>query len=113
MSAASHKPSFCALLGHLARRLFVTEKYRFYTLVGLLFVLLNVPLGWGGAALFSLIAAYQQKPFFYKIAGGCYVISWVMLGLGIVLAGRDTVRAFQARIPRSWRAWKRMKKMYN
>ena len=110
MSISTKKPGVCFLLGHLARRLFFTEKYRFYTLVGLLVVLLNVPLGWGGAAFFSLMALYYEKPFFYKIAGVCYAISWIMLGAGIVMAGRDTVRVFRARIPRAWRAWIRLRK---
>ncbi len=113
MDASSRKPGFCGMLRHLVRRLFFTEKYGFFTLLGLLFVLLNVPLGWGGAALFSLIAARQDKPVFYKAAGICYVASWIMLGLGIVMAGRDTVRAFRARIPRAWRAWRRMRTMCN
>ena len=111
MNTPRKKPGLCGLLSHLVRRLFFTEHYRLVTLVGLLFVLLNVPIGWGSAALFSLIALHRNMPIFYTIAGLCYAGSWLLLGLGIVMAGRDTVRAFRARIPRGWRAWRRLRKI--
>lgn len=107
-----HRPNFCGFLAHTMKRLFFTQHYSFHTLLGLLMVALNVPLGWGGSALCLLLAVHYDFPIGYRLAALIYLGSWLMLGLGILLAGRGTVRGFRARIPRAWKAWRRMRQAH-
>ena len=106
MKHRASKPNFCGFLVHTVKRLFFTEHYHFHTWLGLLLVALNVPVGWGGAAVCVFIAANYDLPSFYSISALTYLSSWLMLGLGLLLAVRGTVRGFRARIPRAWKAWK-------
>lgn len=91
------------------KRLFFTEHYPFHTLLGLLMVALNVPIGWGGSAVCLFLAVHCDSPICYRLAALIYLGSWLMLGLGILLAGQGTVHGFRARIPRAWKAWRRMR----
>ncbi len=103
-----HRPNFCDFLSHTMKRLFFTEHYSFPTLLGLLMVALNVPVGWGGATLCLFFAVHYNSPICYRLAALTYLGSWLMLGAGILLAGPGTVKGFRARIPRAGKAWRRM-----
>ena len=108
MKHRASKPNFCGFLVHTVKRLFFTEHYHFHTWLGLLLVALNVPVGWGGATLFLFFAVHYNSSICYRLAVLTYLGSWLMLGAGILLAGPGTVHGFRARIPRAWKAWRRM-----
>ncbi len=74
---------------------------------GLLMVALNVPVGWGGAAFCAFMGARSGSRVWYAAAGAVYVLSWAMLGLGLVLAGPPVVARFRKRCRSAWRAWRR------
>lgn len=109
MNGVRLRPSFCGFLAHTLKRLFCTENHSFHTVIGLVLVALNVPIGWGGSAICLFVAVHYDLPICYKLAALIYLGSWLMLGLGIILAGQGAVRSFRARIPRAWRAWRRMR----
>ena len=55
--------------------------------VGLIFLLINIPVGYGGFALGTSIYYATGKSYWLWIGSGAYAISWVLLGAGIALAG--------------------------
>jgi hypothetical protein len=81
------------------------QKWRFRTGVGL--ILANVPFGYGGAAIATAIGVrmrHAAQGFAWSV--GIYIVSWCILGLGIVLAGpeglqyaRDLRKKWSARKP--------------
>ena len=101
------RPNFCGFLRHLCRRLFA-HRYGFGTMMGLFLVASNVPFGWGGAVVCVFLAVKLDRPFFYQLAAACYALSWLMLGVGVMLAGRGTVKACREQFPRAWRAYRRL-----
>lgn len=107
------RPPFCLVLRH-ALRGFHFRRLPLRVAIGLVLVAINVPVGWGGAAVcayFSLRAASTGGRAAWGTASAIvYGLSWGMLFLGIVLAGKDTVRNFQQHLPRAWKAWRRAAK---
>lgn len=59
---------------------------------GVVFLLINPVIGWGGLSICTLLGKKTGKKFYYKIGLGIYGLSWLILGLGIVLAGREGKR---------------------
>jgi len=58
--------------------------------VGMLFLIINIPYGIGGAAIAASIGvASGNKLFWNAVAVVIYASSWAMLGLGVLLAGRE------------------------
>jgi hypothetical protein len=104
------RPSFCLVLRH-ALRGFHFRRLPLRAAIGLILVAINVPVGWGGAAVcayFSIRAASASERAAWGTASAVvYGLSWGMLFLGIVLAGKETVRNFQQHLPRAWKAWRR------
>jgi uncharacterized BrkB/YihY/UPF0761 family membrane protein len=77
--------------------------------IGILLLLGNVPFGYGALAVCSAIAA-AQKSKAWGIAGAvCYVLSWMMLGLGILLVGPAVHRFLSQDTKRKFRAWRRFR----
>lgn len=61
--------------------------------IGVFFLLFNIPFGYGGGALVALIGAKMGKAAVGAALGvGIYILSWGMLGLGIVMAGPEGVQ---------------------
>lgn len=58
-------------------------------IVGVILLATNQPLGWGAMLLSGAIALKTGKTFFYFIGIGAYALSWVMLGVGLFLAGKE------------------------
>ena len=48
-----------------------------------------MPIGLGGAAIGGMLFATTRDPMWLRIAAGLYLFSWVLLGLGLLLAGRS------------------------
>lgn len=70
--------------------------------IGVFFLLVNVPFGYGGGALAAAIAAKSGHPKLGAALGiGIYLLSWGMLGLGIVMAGPEGV-ALVKQLKQKW-----------
>lgn len=78
---------------------------------GLVLVAVNVPFGYGGAALCTLAAGRcpQWRLEWMAGAAAVYALSWLMLLGGTLLAGPAAVRSFRQRLPAAWRAWRRIR----
>ena len=100
------RPSFCLVLRH-ALRGFHFQRLPLHACIGLILVAVNVPFGWGGAAICAYFGIRSHSPAWGIASAVIYALSWGMLLLGIVLAGKDTVRTFQQHLPRAWKAWRR------
>ncbi len=101
---AERRPSFWRVPQHCLRAFKGLSPLAF---TGLLLVVLNVPVGWGGAAICACMGARSTSRFWYMAAGVIYVLSWVMLGLGLLLAGPQVIASFKKRRQSAWRAWRR------
>ena len=61
--------------------------------IGVFFLVVNVPLGYEGGVLLAVIGVAMGKPVFGLDLGvGIYILSWIMLGLGIWMAGPEGVQ---------------------
>jgi len=61
--------------------------------IGVFFLIVNMPFGYGGGALAAVIGMKIGKPAFGVGLGiGIYILSWIMLGLGIWMAGPEGVQ---------------------
>ena len=61
--------------------------------IGVFFLVINLPFGYGGGALVSAIGVKMGQP---ALGAGfgivIYIISWIMLGMGIWMAGPEGVQ---------------------
>jgi hypothetical protein len=62
---------------------------KFKTVIILLIV--SQLLGWGGMAFFGSLALKTSKPVIYLFGAGLYAISWGMLALCLLLAGKEGI----------------------
>jgi hypothetical protein len=62
------------------------------TIIGVILIVTNVPVGWGGALLCGYYGKKTGKKFFYVLSGIIYVLSWGMLSLGVFLCGKTYAR---------------------
>jgi len=60
--------------------------------LGILLFIFNFPIGYGGLILFGSLAAKTGKLFWLYMASCSYICSWVMLGIGFLLAGPEGMR---------------------
>jgi hypothetical protein len=61
--------------------------------IGLFFLVINVPFGYGGGALAAALGVKIGKPALGAGLGiVIYAISWIMLGLGVWMAGPEGVQ---------------------
>ena len=67
----------------------MTIQFTTEVIIGIILIAINVPVGWLGAALFGYFAQKTGKRIFYYLAALVYVLSWVMLALGVYLCGRE------------------------
>ena len=58
-------------------------------IIGIILILTNVPVGWGGALLCGYYGKKTGKKFFYVLSGSIYILSWGMLSLGVFLCGKQ------------------------
>ena len=57
-------------------------------IIGIILILINVPFGWGGALLCGYYGQKTGKKFFYVLSVVVYILSWVMLSVGVLLCGK-------------------------
>ena len=61
--------------------------------IGVFFLLVNMPFGYGGGALAAAIGVKIGQPALGVGLGvGVYILSWILLGLGIWMAGPEGVQ---------------------
>jgi uncharacterized membrane protein (DUF485 family) len=61
--------------------------------IGVFFLVVNMPFGFGGGFLAAAIGVKKGQPKFGLVLGvGIYILSWIMLGLGIWMAGPEGVQ---------------------
>ncbi len=65
------------------------EKHKFLFRAGIVLLALNVPLGWGGGAFCVFFAGWTRDKNWLTAALWVYGCSWLILGLGFLLAGRS------------------------
>ena len=69
-----------------------TPKHGFWFKVGLVLLVLNFPIGYGGLAVGTAIAVCKKQPAALTVGFVFYGLSWVILGLGTILTGRGGIR---------------------
>jgi uncharacterized membrane protein (DUF485 family) len=61
--------------------------------IGMFFLIVNIPFAYGGGALAIAIGIKMGQPALGAgFAVGIYIVSWIMLGLGIWMAGPEGVQ---------------------
>jgi hypothetical protein len=76
-----------------ARSETVRPKHSLRFKIGVFFLVVNMPFGYGGGALAAAIGVKMGRPAFGVGLGvGIYILSWIMLGLGIWMAGPEGVQ---------------------
>lgn len=74
---------------------------RLRSLLGVALLLSNSPFGWGCVAAAGWLATRTSEPRWLALGAVGYAISWGMLGLAVLLLGREGVVAVRSRI--RWR----------
>jgi hypothetical protein len=74
---------------------------RLRSLVGVVLLVSNSPFGWGCVAAAGWLASQTGEPRWLAFGAVGYGVSWAMLGLAVVLLGREGVKAVRARL--RWR----------
>lgn len=57
--------------------------------IGIGLLLINQPLGWGAVLICNAYAINQHDAFYSLMSLGFYALSWVLFGLGLLLAGKE------------------------
>ena len=112
MAGRPGKATLCVPLGK------INEAFRFIARtprirVGLFLLVINVPFGYGGAALGAFLAGALKNSLWLKCGTAAYVLSWIMLFAATILLGKETKSFATKTIARKWRAWRKMRKMGN
>jgi len=68
----------------------VTFGPRFY--IGILLLTVNQPLGWAALLICNAVALAKKSLFFSCLGFSAYALTWVMMGLGFLLAGPQGLR---------------------
>ena len=79
----------------------VTFSPRFFT--GILLLTVNQPLGWAALLICNAVALARESPFFTCLGFALYALTWVMMGLGLLLAGPEGLRYSRLLLTRAWR----------
>ena len=110
MAMAKQKVGFCVLAGKINDALrFIARSPRIK--LGLFLLVINVPFGYGGAAIGVLLAGALNNHFWLKCGTAAYILSWGMLGAATILLGRDTKNFATKILRRKWRAWRKLRKL--
>ena len=79
--------------------------------IGIILLTTNKPLGWGAVVACNAIAINKHDEFFLYLGIALYALSWVMLGLGALLAGPEGVRYSRLLLKKAWRYFVRLFKI--
>jgi len=67
------------------------QRHRILFGVGLGLILLSFPVGWAGGLGFTAAAVASGERRWLLVALGVYLASWLIMGLGVLIAGRAGV----------------------
>lgn len=67
------------------------QRHRILFGVGLGLILLSFPVGWAGGLGFAAAAVASGERRWLLVALGVYLASWLIMGLGVLIAGRAGV----------------------
>ncbi|NMA47156.1 MAG: hypothetical protein GX945_11420 [Lentisphaerae bacterium] len=100
--------TFCALLLKFHQSaLRHAENLRFR--IGFWLLVINVPFGYFGLLVSGLIAGARKDVRWLYAGSVCYGFSWVMLGAGTVLLGRQAKQMLVHDFRRKYLAWSRLR----
>ena len=71
----------------------IVPRRRHWFKVGVLLLVLNVPFGYGGVAACTAFALARKQSCWcwLLLGGGMYGLSWLMLGVGLLLTGAEGI----------------------
>ena len=72
------------------------------TWIGIALLVTNQPVGIGAILTGNAIAVHTHNAFFSYIGFGIYTLSWVMLGLGLLLAGPEGIKYSRRLLKKLW-----------
>ena len=73
---------------------------RFY--IGIVLLTVNQPLGWAALLICNAVALAKESLFFTCLSFVLYALTWVMMGLGFVLAGPQGLCYSRLLLARAW-----------
>lgn len=83
---------------------------RFWT--GVIFLVVNMPLGYLFLAIGSLLAAATKNPKWAIIGTIGYGVTWGLLFVAFILLGKDSVRLTRLVLKGKFKAWRRMRRLF-
>jgi len=66
--------------------------YSWRFIVGMVLLLTNQIVGWGGAALFTYLGRKTGRKIYFAYGTAIYAFSWAMLAAGVFLVGPEGVK---------------------
>jgi len=70
--------------------------------IGIVLLIINPAFGWGAIVIFNSLAIIESNEAFYFWGICGYIISWGMLGLGMILAGPQGLQYSRILLKRFW-----------
>ena len=70
--------------------------------IGIILLIINQPLGWGAVLICNALMIKKQNAIFSFLGIGAYALSWVILGLGLLLAGPEGIKYFRSLPKKLW-----------
>ena len=70
--------------------------------IGIILIVVSQPFGVVALLIFNAIALHNHNAFFSYIGIAGYALSWAMLGLGILLAGKEGITYSRSLFKRFW-----------
>lgn len=68
------------------------HEYSLKFIIGIILLITNIPLGWGGLVFCAYLGRKTKKKFYYWLGTVLYILSWIMLALGGFLAGPEGIK---------------------
>lgn len=69
-------------------------------ITGIILILTNQIVAWGGIIICAFLSKEKTRKTFIATGISLYIISWIMLALGIVLTGREGLE-----LAKQWLGW--------
>lgn len=70
---------------------------------GVALLVANVPVGYGGMLICDLLAIKTQKFAYVYLGFGFYGLSWLIFGVGLLLAGKTGLKLSRQILKKAWR----------
>ena len=83
----------------------------FRSRLGLLLLVVNIPFGYLMLLAGTFVASFAKQPRWLVLGTIGYALSWLMLGLGVILAGPELCRRMKKNAKNKKLAWKRLRRL--